>query len=465
MKKSFLRVTSGLLAAVMIFALVGCKSTSSTDDAGNSDDGSSASSGTKTMRFLSNIQDRENTEGLVEQMQLDKWLEQNPDFTFDYEFVPNANYQDKLSQYQATDNLPDVFKEWGGTVDFDQRIKNEMIVAIWDSPEQANEEGYDYPDGALTKWQLSDGSDTGVYAGVVNFDFYIWYYNGEIFEKEGWSEPTTWDELIQLIDDISAAGYVPASFSGKDPYQHAGLVEDILQKVSGDPELSTKLIEGEEKFTENADVRKAFEYAQELIDHGVTGGTSWLAQDYAGARGLFVNGEIPLYYFGSWEYMMIADDSLTDSFKENVDFFLTPVPEDGAGDIGMLEGYYGCGFAVAAKSTYVEDAVGLIKFYFEKDNYCKDAWEMKVFIPAQNFSEYSSDEDARLQKKILEVMETKTSTLETGMKLRGYSNTWTSLIDPIMLDFFAGTMSVDEMLTSMEQYAEQTMAEVDNLNA
>ena len=161
---------------------------------------------------------------------------------------------------------------------------------------------------------------------------------------------------------------------------------------------------------------------------------------------------------------MISDDQLTDSFKENVDFFLTPVPEGGKGNIGMLEGFYGCGFSVASKSAYKDDAVGLIKFYFQKENFAKDAWEMKVFVPAQNFSEFASDNDAKLQKKILEVMDSKTSTLLAGQMYQ-YSNNWMGVTSPLWLDFFAGTLSVDDILPELEQYAEQTMQDVEMSDA
>ena len=462
MKKSFLRIAAGLLAIVMVFALVGCNKSEST----GGDGGGKSSGGTKTMRFMSNIQDREHTEGLVEQMQLDKWLEQNPDFEFDYEFVPNSDYQTKLAQYQATDNLPDIFKEWGGSINFDQRIINKMQIPIWDSPEQANEEGYDYPDGILTKMQISDGSDPAVYATAVNFDFFMWFYNGQIFEKEGWTAPKTWDEFLALLDDMTAKGYVPGSFSGKDLYQGAALMEELLQKISGDNDLAKKIIEGNAPtFSENADARAAFEATKELIDHNVAGGTDWLAQDYAGARGLFVNGQIPLYYFGSWEYMMIADDQLPQEFRDSVDFFLTPLPDGAKGDMGMFQGYTGCGFAIATKSQYKDDALALLKFYFKKENFAKDAWEMKVFIPAQNFSEFQSDKDARLQKTILEVMENRTSVLGNGSKLRGYSNEWNTLTDPLVADFFAGAIGVDDMLTQYDGFAEQARADAEMANS
>ena len=158
---------------------------------------------------------------------------------------------------------------------------------------------------------------------------------------------------------------------------------------------------------------------------------------------------------------MIADDQLTDSFKENLDFFLTPLPEGAKGDMGMFQGYTGCGFAVASKSAYKDDAIGLIKFYFKKENFCKDGWTMKVFVPAQNFGEFANEDDARLQKKVLEVMETRTTVLENGAKLRGYSNEWNALVDPLFLDFFAGSISVDDMLTQFDDYAAQARADAE----
>ena len=130
-----------------------------------------------------------------------------------------------------------------------------------------------------------------------------------------------------------------------------------------------------------------------------------------------------------------------------------------------FQGYTGCGFAVASKSEYKDDALKLLKFYFKKENFAKDAWEMKVFIPAQNFSEFQSDKDARLQKTILEVMENRTSVLDNGSKLRGYSNEWNTLTDPMVADFFAGVTSVDDMLTAYDGFAESARADAEMANS
>ena len=89
---------------------------------------------------------------------------------------------------------------------------------------------------------------------------------------------------------------------------------------------------------------------------------------------------------------------------------------------------------------------------------------MKVFVPAQNFSEFASENDALLQNKIIEVMESKTSTLLAGQMYQ-YSNTWMGVTSPLWLDFFAGAIGVDDILPQLEQYAEQTMQDVEMSDA
>lgn len=451
MKKTLLRVVSVLLAAIMVFALVGCKK-SEGDTGGDTGDG--ASSGKKTMRFLSNIQDRTRTEGLHEQMQLDKWLEKNPDYTLDYEFVPNANIQEKTSQYMATDNLPDVYKEWASTQEFVDRAKNGMLQVIWDSQEAANEEGYNFLDGALNKWTY----EGKVYGGAYNFDVFIWYYNGEMFEKEGWAPPESWEEFMSLIDTIKDKGYVPASFSGKDAYQSSAILQDIMTRVSGDNELGLKAITGETKWTENEDIRKSFEYASELIEHDISGGTSWLAQDYAGARGLFVNGEIPLYFFGSWEFMMITDDQLSETFREKVDFFMTPDIPGGKGSKTDLGAYFGGGLSAASKSNYPDAAKDLVKFVFLPENSAKDAWEMQLLIPAQNFDAYRNPETEHpIMTHLLEVINNGTSTMDKNI-LSGYNNDWTSQTNPMWLDYMSGQADIDTTLEGLQSVADAVQA-------
>lgn len=52
--------------------------------------------------------------------------------------------------------------------------------------------------------------------------FYVmllgWWYDPGVFEKNGWTPPKTWDELLSLCEKIKAKGIAPITFQGKYPY-------------------------------------------------------------------------------------------------------------------------------------------------------------------------------------------------------------------------------------------------------
>jgi N-acetylglucosamine transport system substrate-binding protein len=63
---------------------------------------------------------------------------------------------------------------------------------------------------SLLPGTVSDGTQNGKYY-VVNVAFTVWgnWYNGALFQKEGWQAPTTWDEFFQLAPKIKAKGMAP----------------------------------------------------------------------------------------------------------------------------------------------------------------------------------------------------------------------------------------------------------------
>lgn len=45
-----------------------------------------------------------------------------------------------------------------------------------------------------------------------------WWYNVNLFEKNGWQPPQTYDELLTLCEKIKAQGIAPLTYQGKYPY-------------------------------------------------------------------------------------------------------------------------------------------------------------------------------------------------------------------------------------------------------
>ncbi|MFG3339225.1 N-acetylglucosamine/diacetylchitobiose ABC transporter substrate-binding protein [Glycomyces sp. NPDC048151] len=81
-----------------------------------------------------------------------------------------------------------------------------------------------YDDPAVTvRDTLRDGVlESGTFNGKVyalNYVFSAWtiWYDAKLFRDQGWTPPTTWDEMIALCPTIKAAGIAPWTYAGQHP--------------------------------------------------------------------------------------------------------------------------------------------------------------------------------------------------------------------------------------------------------
>ncbi|SDE30150.1 N-acetylglucosamine/diacetylchitobiose ABC transporter substrate-binding protein [Glycomyces harbinensis] len=81
---------------------------------------------------------------------------------------------------------------------------------------------YDDPEvtvgDTLREGVLKAGTFNGkVYA--LNYVFNAWtiWYDAKLFRDQGWTPPTTWDEMIALCPTIQAAGIAPWTYAGQHP--------------------------------------------------------------------------------------------------------------------------------------------------------------------------------------------------------------------------------------------------------
>jgi len=132
------------------------------------------------------------------------------------------------------------------------------------------------------------GSYNGEVYGVfhrVNAKSFVWYPK-QVFESEGYETPATWDEMIDLMDEMKADGYTPWSV-GIESGAATGWVatdwmEDIMLRTAG-PEEYDKWVNHEIPFNDPA-VKKAAEYLMDIWgDKGYTyGGTAAVATTFFG---------------------------------------------------------------------------------------------------------------------------------------------------------------------------------------
>ncbi|MFI1963137.1 N-acetylglucosamine/diacetylchitobiose ABC transporter substrate-binding protein [Streptomyces pathocidini] len=63
--------------------------------------------------------------------------------------------------------------------------------------------------------------------------FGLWY-NAQLFEKEGWEAPTTWDDFLALCKELKKAGITPYGFAGKNAADyHTTVLLASAAKIGG----------------------------------------------------------------------------------------------------------------------------------------------------------------------------------------------------------------------------------------
>ncbi len=188
------KVIATLLTVAMTASmLAGCGSEKgSTQDYGNAqnqpaEEESAAASadeadeaGEVTIKLFSNLPDRKNGQGLVEQTIIDEYMAANANVTIEVEALDEEAYKTKFKAYAM-----DGFKKNGN-----------------------------------------------LYGLPRNTDIMLFYYNQKMFGDNGWEGPATYEELMTLCADIKAAGFTPVAMYCMGSWDCSmALNEDIAPEI------------------------------------------------------------------------------------------------------------------------------------------------------------------------------------------------------------------------------------------
>ena len=190
-------------------------------------------------------------------------------------------------------------------------------------------------------------------------------YNRDMFEEHGWEIPETWNELIDLCEDIQAEGILPFYFGFRDTWTclapwnalAVGLApEDTCRNVNA----------GETTFTD--EYRETAEKCLELVSYGPD---DPFAYGYNDACTAFANGESAMYPIGSYAVPQI----LSVNPEMNIDSFVMPGNEDPSEN--TLNSGVDLMFAVTEACENKDAALEVIDFLLEDEN-------IQAYIDDQN---------------------------------------------------------------------------------
>lgn len=193
------------------------------------------------------------------------------------------------------------------------------------------------------------------------------FYNPPLFEKAGiTTPPETWDEVIEVCQQIKAAGIIPWSFNESDKWLGADFFLPLITQATDNPDLVYDL-DDHTKPGVSWDSEPVIE-ALNLVDRLVKGEVfqeGALGTDYDQATALFYSGKAAMYFAGSWIPQGIVQNAPPE-LAEAYRVFKTPAWASGKRH--WCGNQAGAALAINANG-HVEQAAEYLKFIYEPDRY------------------------------------------------------------------------------------------------
>jgi len=161
--------------------------------------------------------------------------------------------------------------------------------------------------------EASTSSDGKQY--LVPYDYYPWalFYSKSVWDQNGWTPPTTYDDMITLAEDMKGKGLAPFAFGDKDGWPAMGTFDILNMRINGF-DFHMSLLGGDEAWDSN-EVKKVFETWANLLPYHQEDplGRTW--QETATS---LAKGEAGMMMFGTF-----IGDAIPDSV-DDLDFFVYP---------------------------------------------------------------------------------------------------------------------------------------------
>jgi raffinose/stachyose/melibiose transport system substrate-binding protein len=283
--------------------------------------------------------------------------EANPDIKVNMQTYANEAYKTAIQVGIASDAPPDIYFNWAGDDSF--RYVREGQAA--DLTEYANRDGWgEVAPGATAAFSL-DGKVYGIPMQQLSKYF---YYNKEIFEREGLSEPATFDELLTLCTTLKDKGITPISFGNSERWPGVHYLTIFNQKVVGESvtENDYNLSNSAETLFTDPGYEVAF---QKLLDMQNAGCFNEAPNSISPevARALFFSGETAMTYCGTWCIAIMNDNG----FEGKYSLFRMPAITDGKGNQNfVMAGPQG--LQVSAKTQNMDAVAKFVAYLMSQEN-------------------------------------------------------------------------------------------------
>ncbi|HEU4488396.1 MAG TPA: extracellular solute-binding protein, partial [Actinomycetota bacterium] len=330
------------LAAAVLGSLLLSACISGTGSSGGSSEGEG---GRTLIRYFVGIEETPELEAQAETI-IEEFEKQNPDIDVQRESISAEDQRTVIQTRLRSPSPPDVFGFDTGPGFAGVLAKADLLYPLEDAYQENNWPVYDWAKARVTY----DGVLSGVPGSVEEIGV---FYNQELFDKLGFEEPQTIEELEQIAQAVKAEGIIPFAFGDQEQWPAGHLFSIATSNLLGPDGLDDALY-GNGKWNSPEVVQGLDLMFSDFVEKG------YYPEDvnaitYEDANALFYAGEAAMAPTGTW--LVPEIDSLVKDF--NVGFFPFPAIDDTG--IAPPSGVGG-GLFVAANTEEPEAAIKLVDF-------------------------------------------------------------------------------------------------------
>lgn len=366
MKRISLLVLVALLAVTCVFAGGQTEGTTST----------TKTSGQKTITFFHRWPNEPKNSYFNDLVA--RYEKLHPEIKIQMDYVLNDSYKEKIRAQVASGDLPDVFCTWSDS--FARNLVASGNVRPLDDIMAADKAWSSRVFTSQLKGFTFDGK---TYAMPMMVDAKVFIYNKSVFEKYNLTPPTTYDELIKILDTLKANGYEHPLIEGiMDAWAVSHYLGPIFYNCVPEETSLKDYDPATGEFTDSGYIQ-GYEVFKKLMSYGGDLATSIKHEE---ARNMFCSGEVPILFCETAEYKLIKNNNAPEFGT-----FGFPSITEGKGKPGVLEGAPE-GWALSKNAS--PEAIEFFKWILNDENmikWTKDTGEASPYNGTVNSSNASQE--------------------------------------------------------------------------
>ncbi|MCE5240312.1 extracellular solute-binding protein [bacterium] len=310
----------------------------------------------------------------------------NPDIAIQTNAQEPDAYKTNIRVALGGAQPPDIFFVWSGEKMLHNFVRGGNVADLTADLDASNKAWRSRLVASSLDSYTYDGKTYGV-PYLLQCTFFL--YNKDLFAKNGWKVPQSWDELLALCDNIKAKGLTPLALGNmqKWPASHfpCVLTQRLIGKAAAERQYDPL---GPGSYDDPA-WTKSLDTLKDMADKGCFSKAP-NGVDRAMARTGFYSGKAAMFYTGTWDFARLSKGGeAPESFWNSWDFFNFPPVAGGKGEQNCLAGSAD-GYVISSKTPNRAAAVKFLQFMTEVQqaqqfvSKCQELVQVQGAVTAEN---------------------------------------------------------------------------------